>query len=188
METKQLLLDRALELFAAHGYESVGVQQIVEAAGVTKPTLYHHFGSKAGLLRALLGQQCEPYFAALEAACVYRGDLPQTLFLAARAMLGFARKSPEFYRLRLALRFSASASEAYGSIEPFLARQQRTLEDLFTLVVADHGNLRGRHSIFAVTFAATVDAYIATGEASKALQDDAMRQAVKQFMYGIYAM
>jgi TetR/AcrR family transcriptional regulator len=188
METRQLLLDRALELFAARGYESVGVQEIVEAAAVTKPTLYHYFGSKAGLLRALLEQQFEPYLAALEAACVYRGDLPQTLYLAAQSMLRFAAAHADFNRLRLALRFSASASDAHGVIEPFLARQQRILEDLFARVGTDHGNLRGRHPIFALTFAAMVDSYIATEAASDAGPDDAMRQAVKQFMYGIYAM
>jgi len=51
-DTRAELLDRALDLFAAYGYDGVGVQQICNAAGVTKPTLYHHFGSKRGILRA----------------------------------------------------------------------------------------------------------------------------------------
>ncbi len=48
------LLDRALELFAAYGYDGAGVQQICSAAGVAKPTLYHHFGSKRGLIERLM--------------------------------------------------------------------------------------------------------------------------------------
>ena len=48
------LIDRALELFAAYGYDGVGVQNVCEAAGVTKPTLYHYFQSKRGLLEALM--------------------------------------------------------------------------------------------------------------------------------------
>ena len=46
MDTKSLLLAQALELFALRGYESVGTQEIVQRSGVTKPTLYHYFGSK----------------------------------------------------------------------------------------------------------------------------------------------
>jgi len=42
------LLDTALDLFSRRGYEGTGVQQIVTTAGVTKPTLYHYFGSKIG--------------------------------------------------------------------------------------------------------------------------------------------
>src|SRR3954452_6647407 len=44
----------AARLFATQGYEGTSVRTIVEAAGVTKPTLYYHFGSKEGLAQALL--------------------------------------------------------------------------------------------------------------------------------------
>ena len=50
MENRDHILDCALRLFAARGYDAVGVQEIVELAGLTKPTLYHYFGSKRGLL------------------------------------------------------------------------------------------------------------------------------------------
>jgi AcrR family transcriptional regulator len=48
------LLSAALNLWVERGYEAVGVQEICDAAQVTKPTLYHYFGSKAGLLRAIV--------------------------------------------------------------------------------------------------------------------------------------
>src|SRR5215471_7397882 len=44
----------AARLFAERGYEATSVREIVEAAGVTKPTLYYHFKSKEGLAQALL--------------------------------------------------------------------------------------------------------------------------------------
>ena len=44
----------AARLFADRGYDATSVREIVEAAGVTKPTLYYHFGSKQGLAEALL--------------------------------------------------------------------------------------------------------------------------------------
>src|SRR3954454_15200663 len=44
----------AAGLFARQGYDATSVREIVAAAGVTKPTLYYHFGSKEGLAQALL--------------------------------------------------------------------------------------------------------------------------------------
>ena len=46
MENKELIMKCALDLFYAKGYDAVGVQEIVDKAGVTKPTLYYYFGSK----------------------------------------------------------------------------------------------------------------------------------------------
>ncbi|GAA3383022.1 MULTISPECIES: TetR/AcrR family transcriptional regulator [Streptomyces] len=46
----QRLLAVATRLFAERGYDRTSVQEIVEAAGVTKGALYHYFGSKDDLL------------------------------------------------------------------------------------------------------------------------------------------
>src|SRR6478735_3847508 len=43
----------AVRLFAAQGYANTSVQQIVEAAGVTKGAMYHYFESKDALLFAI---------------------------------------------------------------------------------------------------------------------------------------
>ena len=40
--------------FAVKGYDATSVREICEAAGITKPTLYHFFGSKDGVLQALV--------------------------------------------------------------------------------------------------------------------------------------
>ncbi len=44
----------AARLFAERGFDATSVREIAEAAGVTKPTLYYHFGSKQGLGEAIL--------------------------------------------------------------------------------------------------------------------------------------
>jgi AcrR family transcriptional regulator len=56
MKTKNVadeVLRAALELFAAQGYANTSVQQIVQAAGVTKGAMYHYFTSKDDLLFAI---------------------------------------------------------------------------------------------------------------------------------------
>ena len=48
-------------LFAELGYDAVTTRQILERAGVEAPSLYHHFGSKLGLYRAVLAAASEPF-------------------------------------------------------------------------------------------------------------------------------
>ncbi|HTA07989.1 MAG TPA: TetR/AcrR family transcriptional regulator, partial [Streptosporangiaceae bacterium] len=47
---KERLLHVATRLFARHGFEGTSVQDIVDAAGVTKGAMYHYYGSKDDLL------------------------------------------------------------------------------------------------------------------------------------------
>lgn len=53
-KTRQAILDAALEIFSQYGYEAARLQEIAEAAGVTRGAIYHHFNDKAGLLQKLL--------------------------------------------------------------------------------------------------------------------------------------
>jgi AcrR family transcriptional regulator len=53
-QRRRQLLDVAVEVFAAHGFHRTSMDQVAEAAGVTKPVLYQHFGSKRKLYLELL--------------------------------------------------------------------------------------------------------------------------------------
>ena len=50
------LLNAAVRVFDRKGYAGASVREVAELAGVTKPALYYHFGSKEGVLRAILDQ------------------------------------------------------------------------------------------------------------------------------------
>ena len=51
--TRGALMDAARRLFTERGYDEVGTEEIVRAAGVTRGALYHPFGGKAELLEAV---------------------------------------------------------------------------------------------------------------------------------------
>ena len=61
-DTRQRILDEALDLFAAQGVEGTPLQQIADRLNVTKAALYYHFKSKDDLIAALI----EPVFDDLE--------------------------------------------------------------------------------------------------------------------------
>ena len=53
------LLDAAIDVFTAKGYHAAAMDDIAEAAGVSKPVLYQHFPSKLDLYLALLDASCD---------------------------------------------------------------------------------------------------------------------------------
>ena len=59
--TKQEILDAALELFSMQGYEATAISQIAEAVGLRKASIYSHFENKQAILDALIQNTLEQY-------------------------------------------------------------------------------------------------------------------------------
>jgi len=55
-DRERQILDVALEVFAERGSRDTSMEAVAERAGITKPVLYTHFGSKDGLLLACIGR------------------------------------------------------------------------------------------------------------------------------------
>ncbi|MFD2025445.1 TetR/AcrR family transcriptional regulator [Promicromonospora aerolata] len=54
--TAREILASATDLLAARGFAQVSLDDVARAAGVTRGAVYHHYGSKAGLFRAVAAQ------------------------------------------------------------------------------------------------------------------------------------
>jgi len=188
MDNNSILMDLALTLFAARGYDGVGVQEICDAASLTKPTLYHYFGSKRGLLESLLARDLETFKRSLTQASNYTGDLPLSLERIAACHFSFASDHPVFYRFYLTLGFAPRESEAFQVLTTLNRFQIELIENVFLLAVTQHGNMRGRHQAYALTFVGTLNSYIGLGlNEFAALDANLARQAVHQFQHGIYS-
>lgn len=188
MDNRSILLARALELWSERGYEAVGVQEIVEAASVTKPTLYHYFGSKRGLLDALVDERSVGLSESLAVAADYHGDLVATLEAVVRAYFDFAQSNAAFYRMQLAFWFAPSQSDEHQAILARNLNQHEILERLFEAATKDHGNMRGRGRAYAATFLGMINTYIGLWLNGHARLDDKLvYQAIHQFQHGIYS-
>lgn len=62
-DTKQKICSKALELFAARGYDSVSVGEIAKAVGIKAPSLYNHFPSKQAIFDAIVESTAAQYEA-----------------------------------------------------------------------------------------------------------------------------
>ena len=80
--TKQKIIEAALDLFSAQGFEATSVSQIASAVGIRKASLYGHFENKQAILDALVREVLKQYeehsLFASENWEKDAGNLPQT--------------------------------------------------------------------------------------------------------------
>src|SRR5437763_17218899 len=83
MSSRERILDAAMEMFARYGYRRASMDQVAEAAGLTRQAVYHHFQSKEALFRAAVDALHDgPLEAAVSAATAAEGagqPLPDAL-------------------------------------------------------------------------------------------------------------
>jgi AcrR family transcriptional regulator len=99
-ERRRRIEDAATELFARRGYAATTVEDIVGAAGVSKPMLYRHYESKQELCIALLERHRDELVAApLSVFDPDAGDQRTKLVTMIEAWLEHARRHPDATRL-----------------------------------------------------------------------------------------
>ena len=119
----------AARLFAARGYDATSVREIVEAAGVTKPTLYYHFGSKQGLAEALLTRPMTEFLASLQELFDVEINAVRLLRRMVEAHVRFITAEPDRGRFLYAVCFGPQASSLQEEMHRFgEAIEARTLE------------------------------------------------------------
>jgi AcrR family transcriptional regulator len=109
----------AAQLFATRGYEATSVRTIVAAAGVTKPTLYYHFGSKEGLGQAILTMPMTELAEAMRRLLAAGADPVMTLEQIFEAHFAFCRDDPDRARFVFALFFGPMAARLSGTLTPY---------------------------------------------------------------------
>src|SRR6266478_3368894 len=63
--TRRTILAAAEELLASRGEEGLSIREVCLRAGVTPPTIYHHFGDKAALVARVIDDRFADFHRAL---------------------------------------------------------------------------------------------------------------------------
>ncbi|MHB8696042.1 MAG: TetR/AcrR family transcriptional regulator [Solirubrobacteraceae bacterium] len=126
---RERLLDAASELFYAEGVQSVGIDRVIERAGVAKASLYSTFGSKEELVYAYLNARHEQTLARLLAAVNGTEDPVDRLLAVFDAQAELFR-TPDFHGCA----FTAAAAEAPpgGRINTATESYRHGIRALFT--------------------------------------------------------
>jgi TetR/AcrR family transcriptional regulator len=187
-DTKKQIAEVALALFAVRGYESVGVNEIAEAANVTKPTLYYHFENKDGLLAYLVETHGGELLAVTAAAARYEHDIVMNMTALFEQTVAFAGGNIPFFRLMLRLFASGPQAPGYGVAHNLRVKLLEHYTELFRSATHDHGNMKGRETIYAETFWGLVEtcAKLAINGTLK-IEPSIRYRIIHQYMHGIFS-
>ena len=131
-KTRQQILKSALKCFAHCGYERASVQDIVDAAKVSKPTLYYYFADKAGLYQALVDVAHDERLRLMQEAAQHGQTLGEQLVEILAVLFEYLRENRELMRLAFATAFAAPG-ELPEEID-YLGKCQRNFEFIHSLV------------------------------------------------------
>lgn len=97
--SREAVLDAAERLIAEQGYEAASVAALVEEAGVPASSVYHYFGSKEGVLLAVMERGAERFFAELPDFDRRIGSRQEHLRVLVEAVSGTLDRHPDFLRI-----------------------------------------------------------------------------------------
>ena len=194
---RETIINKAIELFSARGYEGVSVSEVTEAAGITKPTLYYYFGSKEGLFEAVSQLNYARLNTIIAENAVYKAnpkvyyeDIYLTLTKVTSAYFSFARTNEAFFRITLANLSMPPSSAVFKIVEKYHFTQFNIVDTMFQNMAKGHGNLKGKSKTLSWSFIGTINAFISlyfSGISGQKLNDKTAEDLVHQFMHGIFS-
>jgi len=156
-QTRERLLDEALTLFSQRGYAATGIRDILQAAGVTQPTLYHHFSDKASLLQTLIERHYGESQQRLEEIIASEATVAGKLLAFVTSSFEHCCVDPRIPRLMFQTYFGPTVPEIDGALD-------KLTEKRFRLVVSimEHGMRTGvlaasNAEFLALSFCSLVD-------------------------------
>jgi AcrR family transcriptional regulator len=111
-EREQQLLDVAERLFIAQGYERTSIEDVAHAAGVSRPIVYDHHGSKEGLYLACVKRARARYAEQLEQVLATISDPREKIKAGAERFFTILEQDPE----RWIVLFGGSAVPLFGEL------------------------------------------------------------------------
>lgn len=127
MDTRDLIITHALEIIEAHGLAGFSTRAVCGLAGVTAPTLYHHFGSADGLLSAAVSRGFD-LFLARKTARPTVDDPTADLLDGWDDYVAFAKERPHLYAAMTARMLSGGDIPAVAQGRQHLVAKLTALE------------------------------------------------------------
>jgi AcrR family transcriptional regulator len=97
--SREAVLDAAERLMAEQGYEAASIARLVDEAGIPPSSIYHYFGSKEGVLLAVMERGAEQFFEALPLPRRRLGSQAEHLRALVDASAATLERRPDFLRI-----------------------------------------------------------------------------------------
>ncbi len=129
LPARERLLATASDLFTRRGYAATSVREIVAGAGVTKPILYHHFGSKEGIFLELIGRLEREMEERLEAVRLEPGSPLQRIRAICQSLYSIVNGREPEVRLLYAIYYGPAQGAPEVDIEALPHRVEAALAE-----------------------------------------------------------
>lgn len=143
--TADRLVAAAARLFAERGFQSVGIDDVAAAIGIAGPSVYHHFGGKADLLAAAMGDGARQLRRGQAAIQRRNSSPPDTLRELIRAYVDFSFENPHVLDLMITETASLPPSDAKADLTQqrrYVAKWVRLVEELHPQLPSGHARVR----------------------------------------------
>ena len=114
--TRQDIVGAARALFTAHGFAATSTTAVVEAAGVTRGALYHHFADKAALFREVFAQLLDELDRTVREAALAEAGAVDAFAAGCRALLDYVVR-PDYHRIAVVDAPSVLGAETWHAID-----------------------------------------------------------------------
>jgi AcrR family transcriptional regulator len=128
-QTRERIINAAVEEFAREGYDGVSVKRITQTARVATGTIYNYFPSKHGLMLALLEEIGSAHCAYIAKQVRQEGDVIERVKKLFEAGFAFVREHPRQARVLF--------TTLQGANTHFKAHLSRIYQPMFQLISAD---------------------------------------------------
>ena len=163
-DTRQRILDEALELFSAKGYDSVSVGEIAKAVGIKAPSLYNHFPSKQAIFDAIVESTAAQYAADTDKIDIHVQDVQKdvpafaeitedALFEKVRQIFEYSLHDETISRFRRMMTIEQFRSPELAALysNRYVERILQAIkkagiwDDTIIIMTADHGGIKTGH-------------------------------------------
>jgi AcrR family transcriptional regulator len=127
--SRERILDAAVELISERGYSATSVDALCRRAGIVKTALYWHFGSKEGLLAAVIDRVASAWIEEIQKTAYQAGDPQERLSRALQGMRTIVEQRPQLLKLLLAvlLERAGDDDETRAALQRVFVRARRAV-------------------------------------------------------------
>ena len=162
--SRESVLDAAERLMAAHGYDAATVAALVDEAGIPASSIYHYFGSKEGVLLAVMQRGAEQFFEALPIPDRRIGSQETHLAALVEAVAVALDRNPNFLRILVVMAtqpVNAEKGEVHRVVDSVREMALERLRDQMQVVFGLDSASGGADQLARFALAAVDGAFVA---------------------------
>ncbi|MCR4990356.1 MAG: TetR/AcrR family transcriptional regulator [Lachnospiraceae bacterium] len=184
-DTKERLIEAALDLFSVKGYEGTTVEEIAGAVGIKAPSIYDHFKGKEAILQAMIERADEEYNKGIEMgkAKAFNISSGEELIIYAMQSIRYTINNDKARKMRrmFTIEQFRNGEFANRATRHNISIFKSVYSKIFAKLMDEGVMIKGDPDIFALEFVAPVTLMIQLCDREEDKKEEAMR-TIKEHM------